>query len=181
VRTAQRRLTYCLPARTASIAASRSLPARVLTTYPSAPKLSASCTTSSEDSWVRKIILALGTSFRICRPASIPFNPGRPMSSRIRSGLSSSAFWTASNPSESSQTTSSSGFCFSAEQMKDRKGSKSSTTRIRIGDVVSGPHFRRGHITNCGDATILVELVPQAQLIRFLLIRFNAFKQILTC
>jgi hypothetical protein len=32
-----------------------------------------------------------------------------------------------------------------------------------------------------GDATILVELLPQAQLIRFLLIRFKAFKQILTC
>ena len=73
---------------------------------------------------------------------------GRPISSRIISGLSSSAFWTAANPSESSQTTSNSVFCFSAEQTKDRNGSKSSTTRIRIRDGISGPRFRRGYDHN---------------------------------
>jgi hypothetical protein len=44
--------------------------------------------------------LDFGESLRIRRAASIPFRDGRPMSSRIRSGWSCSAFRTASSPSE---------------------------------------------------------------------------------
>ena len=57
------------------------------------------------------------------------------MSSRIKSGFSSSAFWTASNPSSASATTLRSGRDRSMSQTCFRHGSKSSTSKIRHGDV----------------------------------------------
>jgi hypothetical protein len=39
-------------------------------------------------------------------------------------------------------------------------------------DVVSGPHFRRGHIRICGDFPILIEILTEAQVFRWL---FNSF------
>jgi hypothetical protein len=45
----------------------------------------------------------------IRREASTPFSVGRPMSSRIKSGFNSSAFRTASNPSDASPMTRYSG------------------------------------------------------------------------
>src|SRR5580700_430655 len=126
------RLTNRLPWQTDSTAASSSLPAWALTTYPIAPRSRASCTTSADDSWLRKSILELGASLRICRAAWIPFSFGRPMSSKIKSGFSSSAFCTASNPSEASQMIWNSGVLEKTDNTKTRKGSKSSTTRMRI-------------------------------------------------
>ena len=54
---------------------------------------------STEDSSLKKIILASGTISRIRRAVSIPFSDGSLMSSRIKSGSSSTAFSNASNPS----------------------------------------------------------------------------------
>src|SRR5947199_10700951 len=63
----------------------------------------------------------------------MPLSLGRPMSSRIRSGLSSSAFLTASTPSETSQTMCHPGFFGRiAEETKRRQGSESSATKMRI-------------------------------------------------
>src|ERR1700751_1002665 len=85
-------LTNCSPRRTAFTPSSSSLLASLLTIYPWAPVPRAPCTTSAEDSWLTKSILDLGESLRICRATSIPFSDGSPMSSRIKSGCSSSAF-----------------------------------------------------------------------------------------
>lgn len=69
------------------------------------------------------------------RAAAIPFSDGRPISSKMRSGFSSAALLTASNPSESSPMISNSGCCSRADVTNARNGSKSSTTRMRIGDL----------------------------------------------
>jgi hypothetical protein len=90
---------------------------------------------SADVSWLRNSILHSGRSFRICRAALIPFSVGRPMSSTTRSGRSSSTFCSASSPSEASPTICHSGFCRSVERINRRNGSKSSTMRIRTGDI----------------------------------------------
>src|SRR4030095_11570659 len=64
--------------------------------YPWAPKLSAVRTISDEDSWLRKSNLAWGASLRIRCATSNPCSFGKLISSRIKSGCSSSAFCTAS-------------------------------------------------------------------------------------
>ena len=71
----------------------------------------------------------VGAKVRTVLATSIPSNRGKPISSRIRSGPSSLAFWIASNPSEASATWKR-RVCFSSEQANRRNGSKSSTTKI---------------------------------------------------
>jgi hypothetical protein len=50
--------------------------------------------------------------------------------------VSSSAFWTASNPSDTTQMTCNSDLSRIIEQTNRRKGSKSSTTRTRTDDIL---------------------------------------------
>src|SRR5260370_3435067 len=63
----------------------------------------------------------------------MPLSLGRPMSSRISSGLRSPAFSTASTPSETSQTMLHSDFLGAINQeTRRRQDSKSSATKMRI-------------------------------------------------
>ena len=89
------------------------------------------------------MILDSGISLRICRAASIPFRIGRPMSNRIKSGLNSPAFRTASSPSESSQMICRSPLVASVVEMNCRKGAKSSTRRTRTDDTRARSSFSK--------------------------------------
>ena len=101
------------------------------------PERRASCTKSAEDSKLAMIIFDLGDSVRMRRVASSPLRFGIPRSSTIRSGCSSSALWTASNPSEASATTSKPGCLLSIEQIASRNLAKSSTTKTRTTDTLN--------------------------------------------
>jgi hypothetical protein len=80
------------------------------------------------------------------RTASIPFSVGIPMSRRIKSGFSSSAFWAASNPSDASPMICNSAFLLSCVQINRRNGSKSSTTRTRADDFSIAVLFIRCYV-----------------------------------
>jgi hypothetical protein len=101
------------------------------------PKRRASCTKSAEDSTLAMIIFDLGDSVRMRRVASSPLSFGILMSSRIKSGCSSAALRTASNPSEASATTSKSGRFLSIEQIASRRPAKSPTTNTRATDTLN--------------------------------------------
>jgi hypothetical protein len=71
-----------------------------------------------------KTIFDCGATSRILRAACIPLSLGSPLSSKIKSGFSSWAFWTASNPSAISATTCNSACVCSMEQTYCRHGPK---------------------------------------------------------
>jgi hypothetical protein len=133
-------LTNFSPLMTASMPNSISCLASILTMYPRAPRSKASLTTSEEDSWVKNRILDWGLLRSIWRAASIPFIDGRPTSIRIRSGRSSSAFCTAADPSDTSPRTINSARSLIKDRTFIRKGSKSSTRRMRTSteELLSG-------------------------------------------
>ena len=75
-----------------------------------------------------KSILLFGHLLRICLAASIPCILGRLISRRIRSGCSSCAFCTVSNPSAVCWTKYAPSHFLNSEHAKARQGSKSSAT-----------------------------------------------------
>ena len=85
----------------------------------------ASLTTAEENFWPSRIgFFDWGLLRSIWRAAAIPFTDGRPISIRIRSGRSSSAFCTAANPSDTSQRTINSARSLIKDRTFMRKGSE---------------------------------------------------------
>ena len=119
-------LTNFSPLMTASMPNSISCLASILMMYPRAPRSKASLTTSEEDR-VKNRILDWGLLRSIWRAASIPSIDGRPISIRIKSGRSSSAFCTDADPSDTSPRTINSARALIKDRTFIRKGSKSST------------------------------------------------------
>jgi hypothetical protein len=89
-----------------SMAGTRFVLRQLLSIQPLAPAASASGVSTTGSCWLMIKILVAGTCIRRSRAASNPLKPGMLMSRRIRSGMRSPAFCTASAPSSASPQTS---------------------------------------------------------------------------
>ena len=107
-------------------------------TKPSAPTPTDSCTISGQRYEVKNRILAAGATLRICRAASTPLRFGSPMSSKTRSGCSSSLFWTASKPSEHSPIITRSKWICRNKRTVCRHARESSTIKSRLDSIFRG-------------------------------------------